>query len=72
MKAYEAGCGKMNKQPCRFIGKGKYDRKFHLLQDDGGLIRRICVWKTVYGVIIKGEKITCENCQVRQNDDVWQ
>lgn len=61
----------MNKQANRFIGKGKYDKKFHLIQDDNGLLRRICVWQTVYGAIIKGEKITCENCQARQYDDEW-
>lgn len=62
----------MDDQPNRFIGKGKYDKKYHLIQDDDGLLRRICNWKTGYKIIRKGNKITCENCQVRQYDSIWQ
>jgi len=61
----------MNKQVNRFTGKGKYDKKFHVIQDDAGLLRRICNWRTGYKIIKQGDKVTCENCQVRQYDKVW-
>ena len=56
----------------RFIGKGKYDKKFHLIQNDKGIAKRICVWGIVYGEILLGEEITCENCLIRQYDNDWE
>lgn len=55
----------------RFIGKGKYDKKFHVVERGSGVLRRICTWRPVETQIIIGEEITCENCQVRQFDSDW-
>jgi len=56
----------------RFIGKGKYDKKFHILDNRDGIIWRICTWHPVqYGLII-GKEVTCQNCQLRQYDDSWE
>jgi len=55
----------------RFIGKGKYDKKFHLVQKHYGTLKRICTWSTIETEIIIGDKITCENCKVRQYDADW-
>jgi len=50
----------------RFIGKGKYDKKYHVIDNRDGVLRRICDWRPPqYGVII-GKEITCENCKIRQ------
>ena len=54
----------------RFIGKGKYDKKFHLLQIHVGIPKRICNWQRIEGVVVEGNNITCENCLVRQYDDI--
>jgi len=53
----------------RIIGKGKYDKKFHILDSRNGVTRRICDWRIPqYGIII-GKEITCQNCLIRQNDE---
>ncbi|KKM81339.1 hypothetical protein LCGC14_1330860 [marine sediment metagenome] len=56
----------------RFIGKSKYDKKFHLLDNRDGVIRRICNWWPVEDGVIIGKEITCQNCEIRQYDDEWQ
>ena len=55
----------------RFIAKGKNDKKFHLVQQHGGVLKRICTWHPITDAIIIGDKVTCENCQVRQHDKQW-
>ena len=55
----------------RFIGKGKYDKKFHMLDSRNGVIRRICTWLPVQCGVIISKEITCQNCEIRQHDNVW-
>lgn len=55
----------------RFIGKGKYDKKFHILDSENGVIRRICDWRQIKTGVIIGRELTCQNCQIRQYDDLW-
>jgi len=55
----------------RFIGKGKYDKKFHLIEEHNGVPKRICTWLPVECEVVLGDKITCENCQIRQWDNDW-
>lgn len=52
----------------QFIGKGKYDKKFHLVKQHNGILKRICTWLPIEGQVIIGNEITCENCQLRQYD----
>jgi len=55
----------------RFVGKGMYDRKFHLLEEHGGVPKRLCTWRPIQDTLIRGEIVTCENCLLRQFDDDW-
>jgi len=55
----------------RFIGKGKYDKKYHMVERRNGILKRICTWLPIEVEIIIGDEVTCENCQVRQYDADW-
>lgn len=56
----------------KFIGKGKYDKVFHLIDNSDGLMKRVCCWLPIRDSIIIGKEVTCENCKVRQYDNDWE